>query len=172
MKFYKKHIVALSAAVFASVQLFSSTLSLNGTWLDAANNKMSIMQSDAKFIVSRQALKMNGNLNGSSVSLSIDNNTIITGSISADNMIITWSNGSEWYREISGSWKNKTGEAKNVEQAGNIIRIKNTKGGVEYLGFIKSNGLTIINKLNNNSVSGVLNSNQQITWSDGSVWTK
>jgi hypothetical protein len=172
MNIYQKHIVALSVLVFTSLQLFASTLSLNGTWLDADNNKMSIMQSDTKLIVSRQAVKMNGSLNGSSVSLSIDQNTTITGTISADNMIITWSNGSQWYREISGSWKNKTGETNNVEQAGNIIRIKNTKGEIEYLGFLKNNGLTIISKANNDSLTGTLNSSKQITWSDGSVWTK
>jgi osmotically-inducible protein OsmY len=114
---------------------------------------------------------MNGSVNGSAIKMTV-NNTTLTGILSADNMIITWSNGSEWYREIRGSWKNKDGENKNVEQAGNIIRIKNTKGEVEFLGFIKSNGLTLINKSNSNSVSGTLSSIQQITWSDGSVWTK
>ncbi|MFZ9847200.1 MAG: hypothetical protein ACO3EE_03480 [Flavobacteriales bacterium] len=172
MKILKKHIVALSVLVFTSFQLFSSTLSLNGNWLDADNNKMSIMQSDAKFIVSRQAVKMNGNVNGTSVSLSIDQNTAITGTISADNMIITWSNGSQWYREISGPWKNKTGETKNVEQSGNIIRIKKPKGDIEFLGFIKNNGLTIFSKVNNDALTGTLNTSKQITWSDGSVWSK
>lgn len=170
MKIYQKSIVALSALMLTSFQLFAA-LSLNGSWLDADNNKMSIIQQDAKFIVSRQSVKMNGSVNGNSVSMVINNMTL-TGTISADNMIITWSNGSQWYREISGSWKNKGGETKTLEQAGNIIRVKNTKGEIEYLGFLKNNGLTIISKINNSSLTGTLNSNSKITWSDGSVWTK
>ncbi len=171
MKIHKRNIAALIVLVLSSVQLFASSLSLSGTWLDAKDNKMSILQSDTKLIVSRQSIKMNGSVNGTAIKMTV-NNTTLTGILSADNMIITWSNGSEWYREIRGSWKNKDGENKNVEQAGNIIRIKNTKGEVEFLGFIKSNGLTLINKSNSNSVSGTLSSIQQITWSDGSVWTK
>jgi hypothetical protein len=165
-----KIIFAFTFALFSCISIFASPLSLSGNWIDAENNKTSILQNKDKIILSRESVKMNGTVNDKKVSIII-NNTILTGTISDDNLVITWSNGNEWYREISGSWKNKE-NSKSVEQIGNIIRVKNSKGEVEYLGFLKGNGFTLIHKTNNNSINGVLSKSNELTWSDGSIWIK
>jgi hypothetical protein len=165
-----KIIFSFTFVLLCSLNIFASTLSISGNWIDAENNKTSILQNKDKIILSRESVKMHGTVNEKKVSIVI-NNITLTGTISDDNLVITWSNGSEWYREISGSWKNKENN-KSVEQIGNIVRVKNSKGEVEYLGFLKGNGFTLINKTSNLSISGVLSKSNELSWSDGSIWVK
>lgn len=165
-----KKLFLLSFLIFTSIASWASGLSLSGIWVDADNNRTTIIQNSDKIILTRESVKMNGNVKEKTVSIVINNNNL-TGTISDDNLVITWSNGSQWYREISGSWKNKK-ESKSVEQIGNIVRVKNNKGEIEYLGFLKENGFTLISKSNNTSITGVLVKNDKINWSDGSIWTK
>ncbi len=162
------YVIILSFLSFSTG--FASTITLDGNWLDAENNKTAIVQSDSKVILTSQTVKMNGTIDGKKITITV-NSEAMTGVVSDDNMTITWSNGNQWYRDISGTWK-KGNVKYSVEQIGNIVRIKNAKGVIEYVGFVKENGITLIEKTSNSATNGSLLTKKEIKWSDGSKWTK
>ena len=101
-----KKLFIAALLVISSISAWASSLSLSGVWVDADNNRTTIIQNSDKIILTRESVKMNGNVKEKTVSIVINNNNL-TGTLSDDNLVITWSKGSQWYREISGSWKNK-----------------------------------------------------------------
>jgi len=161
----------MAICVFITTLSFASTFSLNGKWLDTDNNQTTIMQQEGKIILNSKNIKMNGSIKGDTISVIMDK-VVLKGVISSGNLTITWNNGSVWYRDISGAWQGNNKNTCSVEQKSNILRIKNAKGETEFLGFVQSNGFTLINNSTNTSLSGTLNSPNEIKWSDGVIWKK
>jgi hypothetical protein len=153
----------------------ASTLALDGLWLDEDNIKTAIVQNENKIILNNktgnQLVKMNGVVSGHTITVSV-NQTNLTGEISEDNLIITWKNGSKWFRDISGTWENQKGSKISIEQIGSFVRVKNAAGEVQSVGFMKDNGIVLIAKVNNETVAGSLLEENGIVWKDGSMWRK
>ena len=171
IKIFNTKMAVMAIFVFITTSVFANNFSLNGKWLDTDNNITTILQSEGKIILNSKNIKMNGTISGST--LSINSNGIkLTGTISESNLTITWNNGSVWYRDISGTWEGKDSTFSTVEQAANILRIKNNQGVTEFLGFVQNNGFTLINNVTKVSISGTLTSPTEIKWSDGIVWKK
>ena len=153
----------------------ASTMALDGLWLDEDNLKTAIVQNDDKIILNNKSgnklVKMNGVVSGKTITVSVDHNDL-TGEISEDNLVITWKNGSKWFRDISGTWENQNGKNVNIEQIGSFVRVKNAKGEVESVGFMKDDGIVLIAKTTNQTISGSLSQENGIVWQNGSAWRK
>jgi len=153
----------------------AATIALDGLWLDEDNLKTAIVQNDNRIILNNKSgnklVKMNGVVSGKTITVSIDRANF-TGEISEDNLVITWKNGSKWFRDISGTWENQKGHNINIEQIGSFVRVKNAKGEVESVGFMKDDGIVIINKIKNETTSGSLLDENGIVWKDGTAWRK
>ena len=176
MKRWVKQIFILSVFILGiKTTAQASTIALDGMWLDEDNAQTAIVQQNDKIILNNKSgnilVKMNGVVSGKTITVSINHNHL-TGEISDDNLVITWKNGSKWFRDISGSWQNQKGKNISIEQIGSFVRVKNAKGEVEFVGFMKDEGIVIISKEKNETSAGALIKSNGIVWKDGTSWKK
>ncbi|MFM7022414.1 MAG: hypothetical protein ACKOXB_05510 [Flavobacteriales bacterium] len=153
----------------------ATSVALDGLWLDEDNIKTAIVQNDNKVILNNKSgstvVKMNGTVSGKTITVSVDQ-TKLTGEISDDNLVITWKNGSKWFRDISGTWANEKGNNLLIEQIGSFVRVKNEKGDVQSVGFLKDEGIVLIAKTTNETTAGSLQEENGIVWKNGTAWRK
>ncbi|MCX6180921.1 MAG: hypothetical protein NT150_03190, partial [Bacteroidetes bacterium] len=69
-------------------------------------------------------------------------------------------------------WENQKGKTVSIEQIGSFVRVKNDKGEVESVGFMKDQGIVLIAKTSNETISGTLSDEKGITWQNGTAWRK
>jgi|GEM_PF-2907658 len=171
-----KQILILSLFVLTvHTRVNAAMLALDGQWLDEDNLITSIVQSNDKIVINNKSgdtsTEMNGVVSGNTIIVKIDQQSL-TGEISEDNLIITWKNGSKWFRDLSGVWENQIGLCLTIEQIGSFVRIKDYKGQVESVGFIKDDGIVVIAKKDKKTSAGELIESNGISWGDGSSWKK
>jgi hypothetical protein len=153
----------------------AAMLALDGQWLDEDNLITSIVQSENKVVINNKSgdisTEMNGIVSGNTIIVKVDQQSL-TGEISEDNLIITWKNGSKWFRDLSGTWESQIGMLLTIEQIGSFVRIKDHKGEVESVGFLKDEGIVVIAKKDKKTSAGELIESKGISWGDGSSWKK